>query len=55
MLTISPQYVTDAEGKKFVVIPADVFHIIVEELGESLEIRVLEETKDEQDIAFKPV
>lgn len=55
MLTIYPQYVTDTDGKKFVVLPADAFQIIVEELGEFLDIEKHEDVSKEQEIAFKPV
>lgn len=55
MLTIYPQYVTDTEGKKFVVLPVEVFQTIVEELGEFLDIKMLKNINEAQEIAFKPV
>lgn len=55
MLTIYPQYVTDADGKKFVVLPADTFQIIVEELGEFLDIEIHKKENEEREIAFKSV
>jgi PHD/YefM family antitoxin component YafN of YafNO toxin-antitoxin module len=48
MLTIHPQYITDANGKKsLVVLPADEFDIIMEELERNEEVKLYDEAKKE--------
>ena len=48
MLTIHPQYITDANGKKsLVVLPADEFDSIMEELERNEEVKLYDEAKQE--------
>ncbi len=48
MLTIHPQYITDANGKKsLVVLPADEFDSIMEELERNEEVKLYDEAKKE--------
>ena len=48
MVTIHPQYITDANGKKsLVVLPADEFNIIMEELERNEEVKLYDEAKKE--------
>lgn len=48
MLTVHPQYIKDANGKKsLVVLPAKEFGAIMEELEELEDIRLYDEAKKE--------
>ena len=48
MLTVHPQYIKDANGKKsLVVLPAKEFDAIMEELEELEDIRLYDEAKKE--------
>ena len=48
MLKIHPQYITDANGKKsLVVLPADEFDFIMEELESNEEVKLYDEAKKE--------
>ena len=48
MLKIHPQYITDANGKKsLVVLPADEFDSIMEELERNEEVKLYDEAKKE--------
>jgi hypothetical protein len=49
MLTVHPQYITDTAGKKLVVLPANEFDTIIEELEELEDIRLYDEPKNEDD------
>ncbi len=50
MLTIHPQYITDANGKNsLVVLLADEFDIIMEELESNEEVKLYEGAKKEED------
>jgi PHD/YefM family antitoxin component YafN of YafNO toxin-antitoxin module len=48
MLTVNPQFIKDANGKKtWVVIPASEFDTIIEELEELEDIKLYDESKKE--------
>ena len=48
MLTIHPQYITDANGEKsLVILPAKEFDTLMEELEELEDIRLYDEAKKE--------
>ncbi len=45
MLTVHPQYITDAEGKSLVVLPQKEFDNLMEELEDLEDIRLYDEAK----------
>ena len=46
MLTVHPQYITDANGEKsLVILPAKEFDTLMEELEELEDIRLYDESK----------
>jgi len=48
MLTVHPQYITDANGEKsLVILPAKEFDTLMEELEELEDIRLYDEAKKE--------
>lgn len=48
MLTVHPQYITDANGEKsLVILPAKEFETLMEELEELEDIRLYDEAKKE--------
>ncbi len=49
MLTVHPQYITDTAGKKLVILPANEFNSIMEELKELEDVRLFDEAKKEDD------
>ena len=49
MLTVHPQYITDTAGKKMVVLPANEFDTIMEELEELEDIHFYDQAKKEDD------
>lgn len=53
MLTIHPQYIKDANGKKsMVVLPAQEFDSIMEELEELEDIKLYDESKKDNEAAL---
>jgi len=62
MLTIHPQYIKDADGNNsLVVIPADEFNSIIEELEDIEDVRLYDAAKKREldfvdaEIAFKEI
>jgi len=49
MVTVHPQYITDTAGKKLVILPANEFDTMIEELEELEDIRLYDEAKKEDD------
>jgi hypothetical protein len=45
MLTIHPQFITDTAGEKLVILPANEFNTMVEELEDLEDIRLYDEAK----------
>jgi len=61
MITISPQYIKDTAGKKLVVLPAEQFDSMMEELEELEDIKRYDAAKKRKqvftdaDTAFKQI
>jgi hypothetical protein len=50
MLTVHPQFITDAKGNKIsVILPVKEFEALLEELEEMEDIRLYDEAKKEDD------
>jgi len=49
MLAIHPQYITDSAGEKLVVLSANEFKTIIEELEELEDIHLYDDAKKEDD------
>jgi PHD/YefM family antitoxin component YafN of YafNO toxin-antitoxin module len=49
MISVHPQYITDAAGKKLVVLPLKEFDSIMEELEDQEDVRLYDEAKKEDD------
>ncbi|MGB4849380.1 MAG: hypothetical protein WBP41_15755 [Saprospiraceae bacterium] len=50
MITVHPQYITDAEGNKIsVILPVKEFEALLEELDEMEDIRLYDEAMKEND------
>ncbi|MEI8086082.1 MAG: hypothetical protein WCG93_07695 [Paludibacter sp.] len=50
MISVHPQYIKDANGKKsFVILPTEEFNIMLENLEELEDIRLYDEAKKEDD------
>jgi PHD/YefM family antitoxin component YafN of YafNO toxin-antitoxin module len=49
MVHIHPQFITDTAGKKLVVLPANEFALLMEELEHLDDIRIYDEAKNEDD------
>jgi len=50
MISVHPQYIKDANGKRsLVVLPANEFETIMEELEEMEDVRLYDEAKKEDD------
>ncbi|MFZ1676087.1 MAG: hypothetical protein WAT91_02375 [Saprospiraceae bacterium] len=50
MITVHPQYITDAEGNKIsVILPVKEFEALLEELDEMEDIRLYDEAMKEDD------
>ena len=53
MLTIHPHYITDNEGKKIsTVLPMEEFNTLIEELEELEDIRLYDESKNDNEPAI---
>ena len=55
MLAIHPQYITDTAGKKLVVLPQKEFDIIMEELEDLEDVRLYDESKNDNEPAFSKI
>ena len=49
MLAIHPQYITDAAGKKLVVLPLKEFDTIMDELEDIEDVKLYDEAKKNDD------
>jgi PHD/YefM family antitoxin component YafN of YafNO toxin-antitoxin module len=55
MLSIHPQFITDAAGQKLVVLPVNEFNSIMDELDEAEDIRLYDEAKKDDDGPSIPI